>query len=123
MGFLKGVAARAALAAAPLLLGIVLVTVLAGAEPPGAGAPKGSWDFEKDAAGKIAGGFRGEVGEWAVVDDGGNHVLAQKAENEDATFNVALVESTSAKDIDLSVRLRAVAGEIDQGGGVVWRAK
>src|SRR6185312_9085510 len=28
-----------------------------------------------------------------------------------------------AKDVDLSVRLKAVAGETDQGGGLVWRAK
>ena len=47
----------------------------------------------------------------------------QKAKNDDATFNVALVEGTSYKDVDLSVRLKAVAGELDRGGGLVWRAK
>jgi hypothetical protein len=58
-----------------------------------------------------------------VAKDGDNHVLFQKAKNEDATFNVALIQGTSYKDIDLSVKLRAVAGEVDRGGGVVWRAK
>ena len=34
-----------------------------------------------------------------------------------------LVDGSDYKDVDLSVRMRAVAGELDQGGGVVWRAK
>ena len=52
-----------------------------------------------------------------------NKVLYQKAKNDDATFNVTLADGTSYKDLDLSVKLRAVAGEFDRGGGVVWRAK
>jgi hypothetical protein len=86
-------------------------------------AAKKTWDFESDALGKIAKGFTNEVGQWEVAPDGDNHVLYQKAKNEDAIFNVALVAGTSYKDLDLSVKLKAVAGEIDRGGGVVWRAK
>jgi hypothetical protein len=86
-------------------------------------ATKRTWDFEHDEPGKIAKGFTNEVGRWEVVNDGGNHVLHQRAKNEDAVFNLALVEQTGFKDIDLSVRLRAVAGEVDRGGGLVWRAK
>ena len=52
--------------------------------------------------------------------DGKNRVIAQHAKNEDATFNVALAASTSLKDVDLTVRLKAVAGEVDRGGGLVW---
>ena len=86
-------------------------------------AMKKSWDFEKDEPGRIARGFTNEVGQWEVVMDGNNHVLYQKSKNDDATFNVALVEGTKCKDIDLSVKLKAVAGEVDRGGGLVWRAK
>ena len=68
-------------------------------------ATKRTWDFEHDEPGKIAKGFTNEVGRWEVANDGGNHVLHQKAKNEDAIFNLALVEGTSYKDIDLSVRL------------------
>jgi hypothetical protein len=84
---------------------------------------KKTWDFEKDVPGKIANGLTNEVGMWEVANDGDNHVLYQKAKNDDATFNVALVQGTSYKDLDLSVKLKAVAGEIDRGGGLVWRAK
>jgi hypothetical protein len=81
------------------------------------------WDFEADTPGAIAKGFTNEVGRWEVATDGGNHVLYQKAKNDDDTFNVALVQGTSDKDLDFSVRLRAFAGNLDRGGGVVWRAK
>ncbi len=85
--------------------------------------PRRCWDFESDQPGKIARGFSGQVGTWEVVPDGDNHVLAQKAKNDDDTFNVVLVDGTRYKDLDLSVRLKAVAGELDRGGGLVWRAK
>jgi Domain of Unknown Function (DUF1080) len=84
---------------------------------------KKAWDFESDEPGKIAKGFSSEVGQWEVTKDGDNHVLYQKAKNDDSTFNVALIQGTSFKDIDLSVRLKAVAGEVDRGGGLIWRAK
>ena len=53
----------------------------------------------------------------------GRKVLAQQEKNPDKVFNVALVTGTHAKDVDLSVKLKAVAGELDQGGGLIWRAK
>jgi SAM-dependent methyltransferase len=63
------------------------------------------------------------VGTWEVVSDGDNNVLAQKASNDDDTFNVVFVDGTHFKDVDLRVRLKAVAGKLDQAGGVVWRAR
>jgi hypothetical protein len=38
-------------------------------------------------------------------------------------FNVALVQDGRHADVDITVRLRARDGRVDQGGGVVWRAK
>jgi hypothetical protein len=96
--------------------------LIAAASVAGEGKKK-TWDFEADPPGAIARGFTNEVGQWEVALDGGNHVLYQKARNDDDTFNVALAAGTSYNDIDLSVRLRAVAGDLDRGGGVVWRAK
>ena len=49
-------------------------------------------------------------------------MLAQQASNADEVFNVVLVTGTSYDDLDLSVKLRAIEGRIDRGGGVVWRA-
>ena len=102
-----------------IALGLALICGLAAAEPP---KPR-AWDFEADRPGAIAAGFVAAEGRWEVVADGANRVLAQRASNPDDTFNVALAAGTDYGDLDLSVKLKAVAGELDRGGGLVWRAK
>jgi hypothetical protein len=82
-----------------------------------------AWDFESDEPGKIARGFSNEAGRWEVAREGNNRVLAQRAVSERRSFNLTLVESTSYQDVDLSVRVKAQTGEVDQGGGLVWRAR
>jgi hypothetical protein len=83
-----------------------------------------SWNFDTDPVGAIAQGFSGEVGRWLVVSpDDANHALLQAASSPGPVFNVALVKSTSAHNVELSVRLRPLAGKEDQGGGLVWRAR
>ncbi len=81
------------------------------------------WSFNDDADGKIAKGFQGEVGEWKVVTVDGKKVLAQQAKNSNSTFNLVFVTGSETKDVDLSVKMKAVAGETDQGGGLVWRGR
>jgi hypothetical protein len=51
------------------------------------------------------------------------NVLAQLANNSASAFNLALVNGTTYKDLDLSVQMKPFAGAEDQGGGLVWRAK
>lgn len=84
-------------------------------------APR-TWDFEKDEPGKIARGFTSKKGTWEILRNYGNLVLAQKAKNDDDTFNLAFVDDSKFKDLDISVRVKAVAGDLDRGGGLVWRA-
>jgi hypothetical protein len=79
-------------------------------------------NFEQDQPGKSADGYVQTAGRWEVVQDGGNKVFAQLAKNPDDTFNVAL-RASNVRNIDASVRLRAVSGELDRGGGIVWRAR
>ena len=88
---------------------------------------KKAWNFDADKTGAIAKGFTSEVGEWKVVADdtapSKPNVMAQLAKSDRPTFNVALISGTSYKDVDISVKMKSVAGSVDQGGGVVWRAK
>ncbi|MBI2505097.1 MAG: DUF1080 domain-containing protein [Candidatus Latescibacteria bacterium] len=85
------------------------------------------WSFDLDPAGALPKGFTGEVGEWKVVADttapSRPNALAQVAKNDGETYNVVLLSDTTFKNVDLSVNMKAVAGEEDQGGGLVWRAK
>jgi hypothetical protein len=82
-----------------------------------------SWTFDDDTVGAAPKGFTPAVGEWKVASTDEGRVLAQSASNANPVFNVVLVDDTNAKDVDISVKLKALAGEFDQGGGLVWRAK
>jgi hypothetical protein len=85
------------------------------------------WNFDGDQAGKVPSGFTNEGGEWNIVADptapSKPNALAQLAKNSGATFNLTLVNGANYKDLDVSVRMKAIAGQEDQGGGLVWRAK
>jgi 3-keto-disaccharide hydrolase len=88
---------------------------------------KMSWNFDADKVGEIAKGFTNEVGKWEVVADSTapskHNVLAQMAKNSNSTFNIALAKDTNYRDVDIAVKMKAIAGNMDQGGGIVWRAK
>ncbi len=107
------------LAFCAFVLCVPLAHALLGAGP---GVQK-VWDFSRDRPGETPRGFTAATGKWEVADDGGNRVLAQRARSGDDVFNVVLVDAGSYQDVGLSVRFKAVEGELDQGGGVVWRAK
>lgn len=100
---------------------ILFLVALIGMDP--ASGRSLSIDFESDSPDRVARGFTNEVGRWEVARDGTNQVLAQRAENRMSVFNVTLVEQSSFKNVDLSVRIKAIAGENEQGGGLIWRAK
>jgi hypothetical protein len=82
-----------------------------------------TWSFDDEETGLIAKGFANEVGEWRVAPSDNGKALAQSAKNPNSVFNVTLISDTNATDVDLTVRMKAIAGEHDQGGGLVWRAK
>lgn len=88
---------------------------------------KMTWNFDADKTGQIAKGFSNEVGDWKVVADDSApskpNALAQQAKNSGGAFNVTLVGGTNYKDLRLSVMIKPIAGNEDQGGGLVWRAK
>jgi hypothetical protein len=84
-------------------------------------------NFDADKPGFIAKGLTNETGDWKIVADPTAptppNTLAQLAKSSGSTFNLALVEGPGYKDLEISVRMKAVAGKEDQGGGIVWRAK
>jgi len=84
---------------------------------------KTTWSFNAMASGSPPSGFLAQSGLWKVVDSGRKKVLAQLGKNPDEVFNLILADSPKAKNFELSVKLRPIGGELDQGGGLVWRAK
>ncbi len=65
---------------------------------------------------------RGKMCSWSIKSDNGNKVLAQtSSETPDYRLNIITNNTLSYKDVEISVRFKAVKGDGDQGGGPVWR--
>lgn len=90
------------------------------------------WNFDKDKTQGLPPGWlsehtgRGAKGNWQLLADPSApsqpNVLAQtSAENTSYRFPLAIVDSTSYKDLDMSVRFKTISGKEDQGAGLVWR--
>jgi hypothetical protein len=84
------------------------------------------WNFDGEKAGQFPAGFTSQKGEWKIVADltspSKPNALAQLAKNSGSTFNLILVSGVQLKTIDASVMMKAIAGQEDQGGGLIWRA-
>jgi Domain of Unknown Function (DUF1080) len=112
-----------------ILVGIV---ALAGGAAIAAEDKVPSFDFGKDDEGKLPTGWKadktgkGEGSVWKVVADDTapskkGHVLAQTAAGPGPLFNLCVADNTSYADVEVHVAFKAVKGDKDQGGGIVWR--
>lgn len=93
------------------------------------------WGFDRDEAGGLPAGWSadetagmGNPAVWQVVADpsapSAPHVVAiTKNENYGHTFNLLVARNTRFRDLALRLRVKAIAGEEDQGGGPIWRAR
>jgi hypothetical protein len=69
-----------------------------------------------------------ELATWQVLADptapSPSQVLAlTRTDNYDGTFNLAIAPQPSFRDLELSVKVKPVAGKEDQGGGPIWRCQ
>jgi hypothetical protein len=89
-------------------------------------------DFEGIASGSLPAGvttaLTGSGGSvaWSVLDDAtapaGPKVLAQTStDNTDYRFPLAIFDQPSARDLDVAVRFKPVAGEVDRAAGLAVR--
>jgi len=106
------------------LLLVSLFTLAAGGLP----APtQHSWDFEQDKVGSVPWGFTASAGDWKITEHttapSPTKAVAQTAKSGSSVFNVILAVDTNYRDLDMTVRMLPLAGAIDQGGGLLWRAR
>jgi hypothetical protein len=68
---------------------------------------------------------QGRPGQWVVTRDasatGGRAIEQSSADRTDYRFPLAIYKPFSAKNVDISVRFKAVAGSVDQAAGVALR--
>ncbi len=86
------------------------------------------WDFEQSPVGQLPAGWSAaKTGEgmgsiWKVLAGDTSQVLAQTSSaGPNGLFNLCVADSSSYRDLELSVAIKAVAGKNDRGGGPVWR--
>jgi hypothetical protein len=88
--------------------------------------------FDRKDVGKLPAGWKaeqtneGKGSVWKVLADDtapskSGQVLGQTASGPSRVFNLCVLESSKFTDGEISVRIKAVKGKIDQGGGLVWR--
>lgn len=92
------------------------------------------WTFDKEKIGSTPSGWRvaetggtGKTGKWAVTNDNSApsnpNVLQLKTEADGRTFNLCIAEGWSFRDFDLRVMVKGESGNVDQGGGPIWRCR
>ena len=110
----------------------VVLAVLIVGSPAGADFKIQDWTFDKDAPGKPPAGFavgptNGSSGRWEVKADTQSssppHVLAHiPSATPGKGAQVLFIERAEAANLDITVRMKAVASGDGQGSGVVFRA-
>ncbi len=109
------------------------------APPEALAAPQSSgqsltYNFDNDNAGAIPAKFhgartgQGSEGKWVVMADttapSKPNVVAQTSKDKtDYRFPLLISDEGSFKDLELSVKFKAVAGEVDRAAGLVFRLK
>ena len=93
-----------------------------------------TYNFDSDAVGAMPAKFHGArtgtgaEGKWVVMADptapSKPNVVAQTSTDAtDYRFPLLISDEGSFKDLELSVRFKAVSGEVDRAGGLVFRLK
>ena len=101
------------------LIALALASVLAcTTQGPGVKTFSNGWRAAETAG-------AGTPASWGLIPDGQTRrgVLRVETSNRGHTFNLFLTEDPVGADVDVGVSLRAMSGEEDRGGGVVWRAR
>jgi len=76
--------------------------------------------FSNAEPSKLPPGWTAETGIWTTALENSNSVL-KMSENDGSDFNIAVLKSIKYVNAEIEVRVKALRGEEDQGGGLVWR--
>jgi hypothetical protein len=93
------------------------VTIMIAVESMRVGAPPEDFDFGRTG--------QGGPGQWIVVADttatGGRAIEQSSTERTDYRFPLAIHRPLSARNVDVALRFKAVAGNVDRAAGIVVR--
>ena len=91
------------------------------------------WNFETNKIGTLPSEWtiaetngKKSPATWQIIkraDNKGQCIAITTNKNTGETFNLLLLKKRQYKNVEIHVKLKAVAGKEDQGGGLVWRVK
>lgn len=89
--------------------------------------PGRHWSFAGEKLGTVPQGWKVLSGSWELTADSSapshGNVISMTKREVATPFNLIVAEGEKYRNVDLSVRMKSVAGQEDQGGGLVWCAK
>jgi len=80
-----------------------------------------SFNFDNEEIGKLPTDWTAATSTWMIANDGNNKAMKQTGKNEGDRFNICVQNKLSYQNLELEVRIKALEGKEDQGGGLVWR--
>ncbi len=80
-----------------------------------------AFNFDNDEVGKLPADWTPAVSTWIIAADGTNKAMKQTGKSEGDKFNICVNNKLKYQDLEIEVRIKALEGEEDQGGGLVWR--
>jgi hypothetical protein len=90
--------------------------------------------FDEVKLGEVPEGWRvaetastGTPANWAVIEGGAEEgnpraIAITETANRGRTYNLLIATGTKLKDLEIEVKVKAMTGAEDQGGGPIWRA-
>jgi len=112
-----------------------LVSITTSVSGAGSSEKQRVWNFDRENVGKVPADWSirqtnpsKAMATWQVIKEPtapshSNVMALTETKNYDGTFNLAIATNTSYKDLDLSVKVKPISGEEDQGGGPIWRCR
>jgi len=117
-----------------VMAGLLMQTPVEGKRPLKPGEVVHMFTFDKDKSGALPDAWRlpqpaagKKAAEWTVVADPAApsppHAFAlTKLAEEPTGFNIVMLKELKSRVFGITVRLKAISGKEDQGGGLLWRA-
>ena len=80
-----------------------------------------TFNFDNDEVGKLPAEWTDATSTWLIASDGSNKAMKQAGKNEGDKFNICVQNKLNYQNLEMEVRIKALEGQEDQGGGLVWR--
>jgi len=80
-----------------------------------------TFNFDNEEVDKLPADWTGATSTWLIAREGSNKAMKQAGKNEGDKFNICVQNKLTYQNLEMEVRIKALEGREDQGGGLVWR--